>query len=96
LQENKKFLDCSSNRFQALAHKIQMKDFKNTANPANELHFTLKEAACMVHKTSLRYRINKTMEAELDFIRQALTFDSDIPWCTKFGLIIPSTPFCQC
>ena len=69
-----------------------MRDFKNSDNPANELHFALKEAIHMVHKTPLHYRINKTMEAELDFIHQALAFESDIPWRTKLGLIIPHTP----
>ena len=79
LQENKKFLEHSSHRFQALAHKIQMRDFKHSDNPANELHFALKEAARMVHKTLLRYRINKTVKDELEFIHQALAFESDIP-----------------
>ena len=95
LQENKKFLDCLSHRFQALAHKIQMRDFKNSDNPANELHFALKEAARMVHKTPLHYRINKTIEGELEFIRQVLAFDSDTPWRRNLGLIIPRTPLCQ-
>ena len=95
LQENRKFLAQSSHRFQNLAHKIQMRDFKHSDNPAKELHFALKEAARMVHKAPLRYRINKTMKDELDFIRQALAFGSDIPWRTKLGLIIPRIPLWQ-
>ena len=82
----------SSHRFQALAHKIQMRDFRHSDNPARELYFALKEVAHMVHKALLCYRINKTMKDELDSIRQALAFESDIPWRTKLGLIIPRTP----
>ena len=95
LQENKKVLVQSSHPLQALAHKIQVRDFRNSDNLAKELHFALKEADRMVHKALLRYRINKTMEDELDFIRQALAFESDIPWRTKLGLIIPRTPSWQ-
>jgi len=72
-----------------------MRDFKTSENPAKEFHFALKEVALMVHKTPLRNRTNKTMEAELTFICQALAFDSDIPWCIKLGLIILRTPFGQ-
>jgi hypothetical protein len=35
------------------------------------------------------------MKDELDFIRQALVFGSDIPWRTKLGLIIPRIPLWQ-
>jgi len=35
------------------------------------------------------------METELIFICQTLAFDSDIPWRTKLGLILPRTPFGQ-
>ena len=40
----------------------------------------------MVYKTPLRYRINKTLEAERE---------SNIPWRTKLGRVILRTPFGQ-
>ncbi len=38
------------------------------------------------------YVINKTMQAELDFICQALQEDSVIDFVVPFGLVIPRTP----
>ena len=78
-------------RVQHIVVGIQCKEDPIHLNYQLSDTLTKKETAHMVHKTPQRYRIKKTMED----IRQALAFESDIPWRTKLGLIIPRTPSWQ-
>jgi hypothetical protein len=52
----------------------------------------LKTAAKLVNSHKQVYLINKTMQAELEFIRQAITDDSEIVFEVPIAFIIPRTP----
>ncbi len=93
LKQNKAlFLACSP-KFQELVDKIERKQFSgNQSEIAKELNFALKTAAKLVNGHKQVYAINKTRQAELDFIRQALNNDSGIAFEAPIAFIIPRTP----
>jgi len=58
---------------------IERKQFSgNQSEFVRELNFALKTAAKMVNHFKQIYIINETMQAEIDFIHQALLEDSGI------------------
>ena len=56
------------------------------------MNFALKIAAKMVNHYKQIYIINKTMQAEINFIRQALKEDSGISFEVPIACIIPRIP----
>jgi hypothetical protein len=93
LKQNKALLLACSPKFQELVDKIKQKQFSgNQSETAKELNFALKTAAKLVNSHKQVYAINKTMQAGLDFIRQALNNDSGIAFEAPIAFIIPRTP----
>jgi hypothetical protein len=93
LKQNKALLLACSSKFQELADKIEQKQFsRNQSEIAKELNFASKTAAKLVNSHKQVYAINKTMQAQLDFIRQALNNDSGIAFEAPIAFIIPRTP----
>jgi hypothetical protein len=93
LKQNKALLLACSPKFQELVDKIERKQFsRNQSEIAKELNFAFKIAAKLVISHKQVYAINKTMQAELDFIRQALNNDSGIAFEAPIAFIIPRTP----
>ena len=73
LKQNKELLLTCSPKFCEIVGNIERKHFLgNHSKIAYELNFALKTAARMVNHHKQVYIINETMQAELDFIRQAL------------------------
>jgi hypothetical protein len=72
---------------------IKLKHFSgNHSKIANELNLALKTAARMVNHHKQVYFINETMQAEIEFIQQALREDSGISFKVQIAFIIPRTP----
>jgi hypothetical protein len=93
LKQNKALLLACSPKFCNIVDKIQKKQFGgNHSEIAKELNYALKIAAKMVNSHKQVYLINGTMQAEINFIRQALTEDSGIPFEVPIAFIIPKTP----
>ncbi len=93
LKQNKELLTNCSPKFQDLLATIEKKHFNGRqSNIAKELNFALKTTAKIVNGHKQVYVINETMQAELDFIRQALQEDSGIDFKVPIGLVIPRMP----
>jgi hypothetical protein len=63
----------------------------NQSEITKELNFALKTAAKLVNSHKQVYLINKTMRAELDFIRKALNDNFGIAFEAPIAFIIPRT-----
>jgi hypothetical protein len=93
LKQNKELLLACSPKFREIIGNIKQKQFSgNQSEFARELNFALNTAAKMVNHFKQVYVINKTMRAEIDFIRQALREDSGISFEVPIAFIIPRTP----
>jgi hypothetical protein len=93
LKQNKALLLACSPELRELVDRIEQKQLSgNYSEFAKELNFVLKTAAKLVNSHKQVYLINKTMQAELDFIRQALRDDSGIAFEALIAFIIPKTP----
>jgi hypothetical protein len=93
LKQNKEFILTCSPKFCEIVGNIERKQFSgNQFEFAKELNFALKTAAKMVNHYKQIYVINKTMQAEIDFICQALREDSGISFKVPIAFIIPRTP----
>jgi hypothetical protein len=85
-------LACSP-KFRNIDDEIKKKQFSgNHSEIAKELNYAVKIAGKMVNSHKQVYLINRTMQAEIDFIRQALTEGSGIPFEVPIAFIIPRTP----
>ena len=88
-----KLLLACSPTFHEIVEKIKCKQFSGGHSEfARELNFALKIAAQMVNRHKQIHLINKTMQAEIDFIHQALKEDSGISFEVLIAFIIPRTP----
>ena len=93
LRQNKELLLTCSPKFCEIVGNIECKQFSgNQSEFARELNFALKTAAKMVNQYKQIYVIIETMQAEIDFIRQALREDSGISFEIPIAFIIPRTP----
>ncbi len=93
LKQNKELLLTCSPKFCEIVGNIEGKQFSdNQSEFAKELNFALKTAAEMVNHYKQIYVINETMQAEIDFIRQALREESEISFEVLIAFIIPRTP----
>jgi hypothetical protein len=93
LKQNNAFLLACSPNFWEIVNRIKQKQFSgNHSKIAKELNSTLKSAAKLVNSHKQVYLINKTMQAELEFIRQAIAKDSGIVFEALIAFIIPRTP----
>ena len=93
LKQNKELLLACSPKFCKIVGNIERKQFSGSQSEfARELNFALKTAAKMVNHFKQVYVINETMQAEIDFIRQALREDSGISFEVPIAFIIPRTP----
>jgi hypothetical protein len=93
LNQNKILLSTCSPNFCEIVGNIEHKQFSvNHYEIAKELNFALKTAAKMVNSYNQVYIINETMQAELNFIWQALEEDSRISFEVPITFIIPRTP----
>jgi hypothetical protein len=93
LKQNKELLLACSSNFREIVGNIEQKQFSgNQSEFAKELNFALKTAAKMVNHFKQVYVINETMQAEIDFIRQALRENSGISFEVPIAFIIPRTP----
>jgi hypothetical protein len=73
LKQNKILLSTCSPKFCEIVGNIERKQFSGKQfEIAKDLNFALKTAAKMENSHKQVYIINETMQAELDFIRQAL------------------------
>ncbi len=92
LKQNELLLRSCSPKFRDIVRKIEMKQFAGSQRKmARELNFALKTAAKMINNSQV-YIINKTMRKELNFIQQALQYDSKIPFEVPIAFIILRTP----
>ncbi len=79
LKQNKELMTNCSPKILNLLATIKKKQFNGRqCNIAKELNFALKTTVKLVNGHKQVYVINKTMQAELDFICQALQEDSGI------------------
>ena len=93
LKQNKELLLISSPKFCEIIGNIQWGNFFGTYSEiARELNFALKTAAKMVNNHKQYYLINKTMQAEIEFICQALRENSWAKFEVPIAFIIPRTP----
>jgi hypothetical protein len=93
LKQNKVLLLTCSPKSCEIVRNIERKQFSgNQSEFARELNFALKTAAKMINHYKQIYVINETMQAEIDFIRQALREDSGISFEVPIAFIIPRTP----
>jgi hypothetical protein len=77
LRQNKELLLVCPPKFCEIVGNIQCGNFfGNHSKTARELNFALKTAARLVNHHKKFYFINKTMQAEIEFIHQALREDS--------------------
>jgi hypothetical protein len=85
-------LVCSP-KFCEIVGNIQWSNFFGSHSEiARELNFALKTAARMVNHHKQYYFINKTMQAEIEFIRQVLRENSWFKFEVPIAFIIPRTP----
>ena len=93
LKQNKLLLLECLPKFQDILAKIKRKQFGgNQYEIAKELNLALKTVTKLVNSHKQIYIINKTMKAELDFIRNALKDDLGISFEVPIAFIIPRTP----
>jgi hypothetical protein len=93
LKQNKELLLACSPKFSEIVGYIERKQFSgNQSEFAKDLNFALKTAAIMVNHFKQVYVINETMQAEIDFIHQALREDAGISFKVPIAFIIPRTP----
>ncbi len=92
LKQNKALLLACSPKFQEIVDRIERKQFSgNHSKIAKELNFALKTTAKLVNSHKQVYLFNNTMQAELEFIRQAIANDSGIVFEVPIAFIIPRT-----
>ena len=97
LSSNKDLLPGLSPEYKEIMFQIHTKKYRALKNStlAKEINFAIKQAAQMVHRSRLKYPVNASMAAELEFITQALRPDSGISFSTHLAHIIKRMPLAK-
>jgi hypothetical protein len=93
LKQNKELLLVCSPKFCEIVGNIKRGNFfGGHSEIARELNFALKTVATLVNHHKQYYLINETMQAEIEFIHQALRENSWAKFEVPIAFIIPRTP----
>lgn len=95
LASNYKMLRRHSPQFKALISCIkneQMGKSKLSQDAGRIISFALKKASQLVHRSRSTYVISDLLREDIEFFRQALREDSDIPWSSPLAHVVLRTP----
>jgi hypothetical protein len=93
LKSNTKLLKESSSGFQDLVNQISTKNFSGKqSDHQRHIKFAMKKAARMITGHKHNYRVNPTMQDELNFRSHTLSKDSEIVFETPIAHLIPRIP----
>jgi hypothetical protein len=92
LKSNTEFLEKSSSGFRDLVKQIMNKTFSGKiSDHQRHLNYAMKQAAKMVNKHGQQYLVNTTMRDELNFIKKALSDETQRYQLCHYDVIVDRT-----
>jgi hypothetical protein len=92
LRKSKEFLTKSLPGFRSLCAQIEKKQFNiNHSILQREVCYAIKQAAKKVNYHKVVYKVNETMQEELNLFALALSASSNIEFVTPIAFLIPRT-----